>query len=259
MIVVGIPYFIHSRMIWMSDCFPIVVDIETANLGPGKPGQRVNPNDWEIACIGVFDSLSKERYVFIPFDKINRYEGCPEVNSYLFNDLQRSLLKATTADYVLPLTQFLHSLNHWASTGRYFLTHRGHNFDWPILSHHLGFSFLYDSLNLKGRLLDTHAYIEQQTGHNCGLNSLITACLGESEEKILKGKDAPRIWQQGIAEYQQNFRLENLALVIDYCLGDVVKTYGVFSYGLENDSIEVVPYGVESTVSVPIESWGVNL
>ena len=54
----------------MSDCFPIVVDIETANLGPGKPGQKVNPSDWEIACIGVFDSLSNERYVFIPFDKI---------------------------------------------------------------------------------------------------------------------------------------------------------------------------------------------
>ena len=113
--------------------------------------------------------------------------------------------------------------------------------------------------SLKGRLLDTHAYIEQQTGYNCGLNALITACLGESEEKILKGKDAPRIWQQGVADYQRDFDSSLLALVINYCLGDVVKTYGVFHYGIFHGSIEVVPYGVESKVSVEIESWGMNL
>ena len=231
----------------MIDCFPIVVDIETANLGPGTPGQKVNPVDWEISCVGVFDSLSSESYIFVALD----FEAYPT--------LQQSLLETTTADYVLPLNQFLHSLNHWASTGRYFLTHRGHNFDWPILSHYLDFKTLYDTLNLKGRLLDTHAYIEQQTGYNCGLNTLITACLGESEEKILKGKDAPRIWQQGVADYQRDFDSSLLALVINYCLGDVVKTYGVFHYGISHGSIEVVPYGVESKVSVEIESWGMNL
>jgi len=103
------------------------------------------------------------------------------------------------------------------------------------------------------------AYIEQQTGHNCGLNALITSCLGSSNEKTLKGKDAPKIWTDGVKAYQSNLDSSKLSLVIDYCIGDVVKTYGVFKFGLENEVIEVVPYGVECKVSVPITSWGVNL
>ena len=50
MIVGETRYFTLMRPIRMSDCFPIVVDIETANLGSGTPGQKVNPVDWEISC-----------------------------------------------------------------------------------------------------------------------------------------------------------------------------------------------------------------
>ena len=253
-------------MIRMTEIRPIVIDIETANLGPGTPGSVVNPSDWTIACVGVYDALTDEKYIFIPYQDMLIFEQDHDANSHSFAHLKHSLLQATNADFVLPLTPSIYglgsladSLNHWASKGRYFLAHRGHTFDWPILGHHLGVDMLYRTLNIRGLLLDTHAYIEQQTGYNCGLNALITSCLGPSSGKILKGKDAPKIWQDGVGDYQQQLNIDKLSLVIDYCLGDVIKTYGVFHYGLVHETIEVVPYGVETAVSVPIASWGVNL
>lgn len=249
----------------MNSSSPIVIDIETANLGPSSIGV-VNPIDWKISCVGVYDSLTDTKYIFIPFAEVVSYTDSLELNLGLFTELQSSLLKATNADYVLSLYPSIYSpsslastLNHWASQGRYFLTHRGHTFDWPILSHHLGLKDLYNWLNHKGRLLDTHAYIEQQTGYNCGLNALITACLGSTNGKTLKGKDAPKLWCQGVMEYSINLSTELLGIVIDYCLGDVVKTHGVFDYGLSHEIIQVIPYGVETTVSVSIDSWGMNL
>lgn len=266
MIVMEILYFTLWRKIRLSETFPIVIDIETANLGPNNTGGIVNPKDWTIACVGVYDSLTNERYVFIPFEEIVLFSHDESVNSQSFARLKSDLIKTTNADYILPiypssygLGSLASALNHWASKNRYFLTHRGHTFDWPILSHYLGTQDLYASLKLKGYLLDTHAYIEQQTGHNCGLNALIISCLGPSNEKTLKGKDAPKIWTDGVKAYQSNLDSSKLSLVIDYCIGDVVKTYGVFKFGLENEVIEVVPYGVECKVSVPITSWGVNL
>jgi hypothetical protein len=248
-----------------SSVSPIVIDIETANLGPSSTGV-VNPLDWKISCVGVYDSLSNKKYIFIPFADILSFTDSLEHNLGLFIALQTSLLKATTADYILPLYPSIYSpgslestLNHWASEGRYFLTHRGLTFDWPILSHYLGIKDLYNWLNHKGRLLDTHAYIEQQTGYNCGLNALITACLGPDNGKTLKGSDAPKLWCQGVMDYSVNLSPELLGIVIDYCLGDVVKTHGVFDYGLYHEIIQVIPYGVENKVSVPIASWGMNL
>ena len=49
----------------MSSISPIVIDIETANLGPESNGV-VNPTDWKISCVGVYDSLTNTKYVFIP-------------------------------------------------------------------------------------------------------------------------------------------------------------------------------------------------
>jgi hypothetical protein len=249
----------------LSSISPIVIDIETANLGPSSDG-IVNPLDWKISCVGVYDSLTDTKYVFIPFAEVVSLTNSLDHNLGLVTNLQSALLKATNADYVLSLHPSIYgpsslasSLNHWASQGRYFLTHRGHTFDWPILSHYLGIRDLYNWLKHKGRLLDTHAYIEQQTGYNCGLNALIKACLGSSNEKTLKGIDAPKLWCEGVLDYETNLSPQLLGTVIDYCIGDVVKTWGVFDYGNRHEIIKVVPYGVENTVSVVIDSWGVNL
>ena len=85
-----------------SSVSPIVIDIETANLGPSSTGV-VNPLDWKISCVGVYDSLSNKKYIFIPFADILSFTDSLEHNLGLFIALQTSLLKATTADYILPL------------------------------------------------------------------------------------------------------------------------------------------------------------
>jgi len=238
---------------------PVVIDIETANLGPGTPGSRVNPEDWQIACVGVYDSLSDTRYVFLSFPEVVRLEGDPDVNDYLFNLLHHNLLEATTADQVLPLTELASLVEEWALSGRHFLTHRGHTFDWPILGHHLGLDEAYKNLDLGGQLLDTHAYIEQQTGLNCSLESLIKASLGPQEGKLMQGKDAPLKWQQGIQQFRSTGQVADLALVIDYCLDDVVKTFQVFKRGLNFGVLDVVPRGASQSVVIALFDWGLNL
>ena len=103
MIVMEILYFTLWRKIRLSETFPIVIDIETANLGPNNTGGIVNPKDWTIACVGVYDSLTNERYVFIPFEEIVLFSHDESVNSQSFARLKSDLIKTTNADYILPI------------------------------------------------------------------------------------------------------------------------------------------------------------
>ena len=263
MIVVETHYFILRWMTEMSNLFPVSIDIETANLGPGTPGQKVNPADWEIACVAAYDSLTNVKYLFVPFEDVVVFDQDPEVNAHNLASIIYELSKASTADFILPLHplknmigSFADCLKFWSLNARYFLAHRGHNFDWPILGHHLGLDEAITVLNLRNAFIDTHASIQASTGLNCGLSALMTAALGVDEGKILSGKDAPKLWTDGIKTYQADLSIDNLTLVMDYCLDDAVKTYQVYEKGLSQKYLEVIPYDSKSVVRIPIVDWG---